>query len=610
MRLSVLARDAWCGSRWEAATWLTAPPPRAMSLRVAAGSDPELSRTVERYRQRRKAGAGYAQYTRWSFQRWTNWANQSTNARARGAELCKAWQRRRRLAAAFRRCAQQVGRRESLRMALGKLLCRRVRGVLHLTVRQWRCGILATKCERATELQDWQIWAHLEAYRRRRVSSGVRYILYRMRARYLAAGLCMWRSRVVRRRRSCLLLAVATRGRTRRALHQFFANWMASNFADARASQHSAVDEAVAAQLRQGMQDDAGWWLRVWRRGIDMRHRAKRVLMTRLARIQRRELSGVFGGWAWHTVGSRKREVACRRVLLRLQHGCIAGAMAGWRERAHQSHRQRSMVRRATSRMFQRIVTLAYAAWAGFLCRRRQLRCTMAGVIGRIQGRVVSKALTAWVATVTDAVRRRVACKRALGRLISQASSRALSGWQERTSEHRRQRQLCARALCRLQNKVLASVHTRWAAFARESGALQMEAQRAAATVDVAVLESLVAEYDQQKQLWGKRLQELGQELAETQQLVALQHAQAEQMATEKAKLESELQRTNDATTLCEGLMAQLMDGNQRLRREKKSLEELAIDGRVDKGDFDTDSVSSRDPNDRSVSPTNHVYVS
>ena len=234
----------------------------------------------------------------------------------------------------------------------------------------------------------------------------------------------------------------------------------------------------------------------------------------------------------------------------------------------------------------------------------------MAGVIGRIQGRVVSKALTAWVATVTDAVRRRVACKRALGRLISQASSRALSGWQERTSEHRRQRQLCARALCRLQNKVLASVHTRWAAFARESGALQMEAQRAAATVDVAVLESLVAEYDQQKQLWGKRLQELGQELAETQQLVALQHAQAEQMATEKAKLESELQRTNDATTLCEGLMAQLMDGNQRLRREKKSLEELAIDGRVDRGDFDTDSVSSRDPNDRSVSPTNHVYVS
>eukprot|EP01048_Picozoa_sp_COSAG05_P006508 COSAG05_NODE_424_length_9929_cov_25.816378_5_plen_569_part_00 len=561
---------------------------------MGAGSDPDLSRTLERYRSRRETtGLRDAQYTSWALKRWTSWSKQCASSRARGAELCVAWRRRRRLAAAFHRCAQQVGRREIVRAALSDLLCRRVRRVLQLTVRQWRCGILTSKCDRATELQDWQIWAHLEAYRRRRVASGVRYILYRMRSRYLRASLSTWRGGVVRHRRFRLLFAIATRGTTHRVLCQTFATWVVLTFTNMRSSQRIATCNAIAAHIRRRMMDDAAWWLREWRRGLDMRQRATRVLATQLSRIQRRGKSGVFEAWAKFTATTKKRTVVCRCALLRLQHGCIAGALAGWRENARENQRKRSVVRRAALRLIQKNLSMAFAAWADFVLRLRKISKGMAVVIGRILGRSLSKALTAWVAMVSEAVRQRVICKRALGRVINQTASRALEGWRERASAQLRRRQLCARAMGRMQNKLLVSMYTRWAALTQESAAAEMEAQRAAATVDVAVLQSLVTEYDQQKQLWGERLHGLGHELDQARQLVAQQREQLEQMATEKAKLESELQRTNDATTLCEGLMAQLMDGNQRLRREKKSLE-LAIDHKVSNGDISSDSLSEK----------------
>ena len=154
-------------------------------------------------------------------------------------------------------------------------------------------------------------------------------------------------------------------------------------------------------------------------------------------------------------------------------------------------------------------------------------------------------------------------------RLVSMSLAMAFSGWAKFTAEGIRARDTGRRAAHHMRNRHLAAAFGTWVAQFKEANS----ETRNAMVVEVAVLEELVTEYDQQKVLWAQKVQSLSDEQYQIKQAMQQQtQVMQEQAESESASLRAELAEARQAVSLCEGLMAQLMDSNERLRREKESL--------------------------------------
>eukprot|EP01043_Picozoa_sp_COSAG02_P015935 COSAG02_NODE_690_length_18450_cov_6.643017_7_plen_244_part_00 len=223
-------------------------------------------------------------------------------------------------------------------------------------------------------------------------------------------------------------------------------------------------------------------------------------------------------------------------------------------------------------------------------------------------------------------------------RLQNRGIACAFESWWVTTVETRKHRSLCRLVLNRVYRRCTVIAFEHWAeivaakaSIAAESARQAAEQARAKSTVDAKVLDSVVKEYDAAKVEWEQRWEEMSGELTETknavrtlrQQLeqtrarstVAIKQAsmrRAEEVAAEQAKYEgaleverqknsqladtimalrAEMERmTSESAThvyiqsVCEDTLVQLMDGNERLRREKLALESTLLPERVPVG--------------------------
>ena len=178
--------------------------------------------------------------------------------------------------------------------------------------------------------------------------------------------------------------------------------------------------------------------------------------------------------------------------------------------------------------------------------------------------------------------------------------------------EAQRTRKVCMRAALRLQQRYYGDYFGLWA---RQTADRKAAASREANSVDVGVFDGVMQEYEQKKLEWEQRWQQMQAELADSKGTVQSLRQQLEQSRARTAAeveqaaggtreaLAAERQRnsqlektvaglraaverlTKESTdhayiqTVCEDTLVQLMDSNERLRREKQAWETAELQG-------------------------------
>jgi uncharacterized protein YidB (DUF937 family) len=224
------------------------------------------------------------------------------------------------------------------------------------------------------------------------------------------------------------------------------------------------------------------------------------------------------------------------------------------------------------------LVASAFEGWCDNMLELRRQRTLCGHVVRRLRDALVASAFEGWCDNMLELRRQRTLCGHVVRRLRDALVASAFEGWYDKSRKQARQRRFCRGLLLRMQSALLGSAFNQWLSTMNAT----IEARRAAATVDVTVLEDLVSEYEQQKTLWSERLRTVTAELSEMSKTIAQQAAELGALRTKNSKLDGELQQMHKQTTdssylnaVCENLITELTDGNQRLRREKGALENV-----------------------------------
>eukprot|EP01047_Picozoa_sp_COSAG01_P063868 COSAG01_NODE_8353_length_2819_cov_2.901471_1_plen_564_part_00 len=545
-----------------------------MALGARAAAELELSRTVERMRHRRAAQRRDPSRIRTGYTCWKRWTQQAMVVGRRHAAMFAAWRRHQRLAWTLGRWGVQLERRLALREALSGLLCRRVRRAFLTAWRRWRVGILIDARDRAVDLHQWHLWAHLEVYRRRRVALGVRHILYRMRGRYLRTTLRTWLARVISRRRTSCLVALTARNQSWRRMRRALVCWAGRRVVGAKSRHRDDLHRLALERLRWQAVSEAGHWLRAWRRGLQERQRWARLAALLQRRWGQRLSCHTFVTWSRHARMMRLQGVSIWRAIARMRTREVGACLDHWARKIHQRQRQRY----ALGRMQHRACARIFNAWMQNMLELRRQRTLCGHVVRRLRDALVASAFEGWCDNMLELRRQRTLCGHVVRRLRDALVASAFEGWYDKSRKQARQRRFCRGLLLRMQSALLGSAFNQWLSTMNAT----IEARRAAATVDVTVLEDLVSEYEQQKRLWSERLRTVTAELSEMSKTIAQQAAELGALRAKNSKLDGELQQMHKQSTdssylnaVCENLITELTDGNQRLRREKGALENV-----------------------------------
>ena len=419
--------------------------------------------------------------------------------------------------------------------------------------------------------------------------------------------------------RECVKESVTRRNVALRALKRLTNNFMFTVLDMWREHIQSAkhrrmVGVKALLRLHHGVMSAA---MAGWRAGTESAKSNKLIGARAVLTLQHAVLGAALRGLREAVLRMKTHRKICRKALLRLFRVMLSSAFHGWQESVVEKRRRWSIIHRAVHRLTMRMVASAFVQWQGSTCRQKKLHQSVRNVILRLSNRILADTLVYWQQATVQQRRSKVAGERSVRRLLNRSIARSFECWWATIVELRRRRKLCTRVLVRVQHRYTCYAFDQWA----ENVAAALETARAL-TVEASVLKSVVQEYDASKTEWEQRWGEMSAELSETkrtvktlrQQLeqtrarstIAIKQASmgradevAEEQKQHEAALQAERQRSaqladtvmalraemerltsESAThayiqTVCEDTLLQLMDGNERLRREKLALENL-----------------------------------
>ena len=391
------------------------------------------------------------------------------------------------------------------------------------------------------------------------------------------------------------------------------------------AKQRRVIGAKAVVRMRHGVMASA---LSAWRQGTASSRASAMMGARAIRKLKHAVLSAAMQGLRETVQRVKIHRKICTRALTRLFRVMLASAYHGWRESVAEKRRKWSVIQRAVQRLTQRLTASAFDRWLNSGYRQRKLRQSVHGIIMRLSNRTLANALAAWLQTTKVNRRTKATGERSVLRLLNRTTATAFECWWVTTVESRRQRKLCLRVLNRVHRRCTFCAFEMWAenvaaimTVAAEQAREAAEQARERSTVDVAVLDSVVKEYDGAKKEWERRWDEMSTELTDAKRSVRTLRQQLEQtrarstiaikqasigrteevttelqnhaqvLEAERAKnsqlsdtiiaLRAEMERlTSESAThvyiqsVCEDTLVQLMDGNERLRREKLALEE------------------------------------
>eukprot|EP01043_Picozoa_sp_COSAG02_P042381 COSAG02_NODE_3600_length_6506_cov_24.718433_4_plen_789_part_01 len=477
---------------------------------------------------------------------WRQKSRAAALARNRSARLLVGWRRRRQVAHKFGWWSAQIGRRADVRERLATLLCRRVRSTLAAALEQWQHGVAASRRVKESELQRWREWAHVESYQRRRVSSGVRHLLHRMRTRYLRASFEVWYARGERNRRLEGLLTLTLGARQPVDLQRdAFRDWRCSMRWTCRSAwredptvRRQRVAFELAAERLRGrlgkrslskvlsswreiarhkervsvlLQNAMARWnigsirgaFAVWRRLLDRRDKEDRLsAMQRLA-VAHMNFRGMMNLGdcirRWQRTVARRRR--CRGVLskclLRMQHSLLSYALDGWCARVHSKKERKRRGTRAVARMLNMHVSGVFVQWRDTTKLVRTRRDIGQRAVKILQNNFVYTALSVWHDVVTQQKARRDVVERAVRRLRDNFLFASLNAWCDTVKRQKTLRIIGQRATKRLKNSSLFAVLDIWRKTARSTKRRRVVGSKAVAKMRWALLASALFAWQQ-----------------------------------------------------------------------------------------------------------------
>eukprot|EP01043_Picozoa_sp_COSAG02_P061984 COSAG02_NODE_8444_length_2569_cov_1.425506_1_plen_548_part_10 len=392
---------------------------------------------------------------------WREKSRAAAMARNHSARLLVGWRRHRQVAHRFGWWAAQIGRRANLRDRLAMLLCRRVRSTLAAALEQWQHGAAASRRVKESELQRWREWAHVESYQRRRVSTGVRHLLHRMRTRYLRASFEAWYARGERHRRLEGLLTLSLGAQPVELQRDAFRDWRCS--------------------IR--------WTCRsVWREDptVQQQRVAFELAAERLrGRLGKRSVSKVLSSWREIAKYKGRVSVLLQNAMARWNIGSIRGTFAVWKhllDRRDKENRLSTMQRLAVANMnFRGMMSLGdcLRRWQRTVARRRRSRGVLSNCLLRMHHSLLSYALDGWCASVHSKKERKRRGARAVARMLNIHVSGAFAQWRDTTKLVRTRSEIGKRAVKRLQNNFVYIALSVWHDVVKQQKARRDVAQRA-----------------------------------------------------------------------------------------------------------------------------------
>lgn len=441
---------------------------------------------------------------------WRQKSRAAVLARNRSARLLVGWRRHRQVANRFGWWAAQIGRHADLRERLAVLLCRRVRSTLTAALEQWQHGAAASRRVKESELQRWREWAHVESYQRRRISSGVRHLLHRMRTRYLRASFEAWGVRGERKRRLAGLLTLSLGAQPVELQRDAFRDWRCSMRWTCRSEwrEDPAVQRmqrlALAKMNFRGMSTLKDC-LRLWQQTVARRRRSRGVLSNCLLRMQHSLLSCALNGWCANVQSKKERKHRATRAVARMLNAHVAGAFAQWRDTTKLVKSRRDVAQRAVKRLQDNFLFSSLNRWCDVVKRQKALRTIGQRAAKRLKNSSLFAALDTWQKTVRSVKQRRVVGSRAVAKMLHALLASALLTWQQHVQRLKLHRKICTRALQRLFRVMLASAFWGWQESAAEKRrrwtVIERAVQRLTRRLAASAFNSWMSSANQQRKL-------------------------------------------------------------------------------------------------------------